>query len=234
MGTDSLWVSCRTCGKSISVSARSCPQCGDRRRFGALKWGGVGLVAILALSVLSNRDEPTSKGAETAGSIALVEDGSAVRNLSERQARFLTAVEAFPKRFENASNELQQSALRDERRSAIKDALDGRREVDGWIGTIKRLQTNSEGRAILVVSISPHIDLVTWNNAISDLIDSTLIDKGTPLFNALSNMSIGDKVFVSGIFLSSDDDWIRENSITLRGSMMNPEFLFRFHEVIKQ
>ncbi len=235
MATESLWVNCQVCGKKISKSARSCPHCGARRsKLRALKWVGVGLVAVVALSALIGRDGPKSNSSQATGSAGSVKGSQTVPSTPEQQKRFLAETAAFSERFSTASNELQQSTLRDERRESIKQVLGEQREVVGWIGTIKRLETNSEGRAILAVRLSENTDLVTWNNALLDLSDGTLIDKGTPLFDSLRNMSVGDKVTVTGTFLSSDVDWVRERSITIRGSMMNPEFLFRFHTVVQQ
>ncbi|MNF12751.1 hypothetical protein D3C80_2143530 [compost metagenome] len=64
--------------------------------------------------------------------------------------------------------------------------------------------------------------------------DGTLIDKGTPLYSALLTMSVGDAVTVSGGFLPSEEDGVKETSLTIRGSMSDPEFLFRFNDISKQ
>ncbi len=155
-------------------------------------------------------------------------------SLPEQQSRFLTVAAEYSDRFKSAANELQQSLLRDERRTALVEALGSQHSVSGWVGTIKRLETNSEGKAILAVSLTQNAEIATWNNALSDIVDSTLIAKGTPLYKALLNMSVGDSVAVSGSFLPSTDDGVKETSLTIRGSMTEPEFLFRFQNVSKQ
>lgn len=234
MVTDSLWIECQTCRKKISTSARSCPHCGARRsKNRIIKWIGIGTAGLIALAIIAGGDETTPDVAKSTDPILPVESTPEVFNLPEQQSRFLDVVATFSRNFASAANELQQSVMRDDRREAIRNALGGRRDVVGWIGTIKRLQTNSEGHAILTVRLSPEADILTTNNAFNDLFEGTLIDKGTPLFNALMNMAVGDTVAVSGTFLPSDDDWVSESSITIRGSMTRPEFRFRFQEVTK-
>lgn len=45
---------------------------------------------------------------------------------------------------------------------------------------------------------------------------------------------IGDKVRISGNFFQADADGVFENSMTIRGAMTAPEFLFRFTAISKQ
>lgn len=235
MGSDSLWTDCKTCSKKISKSARSCPHCGARRpRFGFAKWlvGGAALVFVLA--AIAAPDKSAQNQTDTTKAEPAVAAGATALPLSEQQSRFLAVTAEFSDRFGSATNELQQSVLRDERRAALVKALASQRSVTGWVGTIRRLETNSEGNAILAIRLSPNTEIGTWNNALSDITDGTLIDKGTPLYNRLLNMSVGDTVAVSGNFFPSDADGVKETSLTTRGSMSEPEFLFRFQEVSKQ
>jgi hypothetical protein len=44
-------------------------------------------------------------------------------------------------------------------------------------------------------------------------------------------MSHGVKIQFSGQFLASDKDFFEEASLTIDGSMKDPEFLFRFNVV---
>lgn len=154
--------------------------------------------------------------------------------LPANQRDFLAVAIDYRERFRSAANELQQSALRDERRASFKKALGSRLTVEHWIGTLRKLETNSEGKAIVTVRLVPRIDLLTWNNGLSDAMHHTMIDQGTPLYAALMNMSIGDPVIVSGSFLPSDEDGVRETSMTIDGSMTAPEFLFHFTTISKQ
>lgn len=195
--------------------------------------GFAGLVIVTA--ILGSGE--TEKGA-VAGSGTIAVPTSAVKSaaapLPERQASFVAAISDYKTRFDSAGNELQQSVLRYERRVAIVKAVGGELRADGWLGTLRKLETNSDGNAVVIVRVAPNIDLATWNNAMSDVLHSTLIEKGTPLYAALVNMSAGDKVKVSGNFIRADEDGLFEQSITIRGAMTAPEFLFKFTDISKQ
>lgn len=232
-----LWTACRVCQKQLSVSAKACAQCGaPRKRFGALKLM-VGVFAALVIATAIFGSAEPQKGA-VAGNGTTAASASAVKStatpLPEQQASFIAAISDYKKRFDSAGNELQQSILRDERRIAILKAVGGQLRADGWSGTLRKLETNSDGNAVVVVRVAPSIDLTTWNNAISDVLHSTLIEKGTPLYAALVNMSAGDRVKVSGNFIRAEADGLYEQSITIRGAMTAPEFLFKFTDISKQ
>ncbi|AYG73609.1 hypothetical protein [Rhizobium sp. CCGE532] len=154
--------------------------------------------------------------------------------LPTSQRDFLAVIADYKERFRSASNELQQSALRDGRRAAILKALASRLTVQNWTGTLRNLETSTEGKAIVTVRLVSDVDVLTWNNSLSDVIHRTMIDKGTPLYAALMNMSVGDPVTVSGSFIPSDQDGALETSLTIDGSMTAPEFLFQFSNISKQ
>ena len=81
-------------------------------------------------------------------------------------------------------------------------------------------------------SLSESITVKTVNNAISDALVGTLIDPNTPLYRSLSTESAGMPVRFSSNFLADDIDCVKEFSITLSGSMRNPEFIFEFAEIV--
>ncbi|WP_152643144.1 hypothetical protein [Rhizobium nepotum] len=236
MKSDSLWKTCEDCGKQFSVKANSCPQCGKGgRRFSRLKWFGGSFAALVIATAIFGSGE-SEKGA-AAGNGTNAVPASAVKSsaapLPEQQTNFIAAINDYKTRFESAGNELQQSVLRDERRIAILKVVGGQLHAEGWLGTLRKLETNGDGNAVVVVRVAPTIDLATWNNAMSDVLHSTLIEKGTSLYAALVNMSAGDKVKVSGNFIRAEADGLFEQSITIRGAMTAPEFLFKFTEISK-
>lgn len=113
------------------------------------------------------------------------------------------------------------------RKAAICRALP-RLDVHDWIGTIYTLPSNGDGDGVVEITIGPDIYVKTWNNAISDSGDHTLILAGSPVFQAFVAMKVGDTVRFNGTFLPSPTDCAREPSVTLSGSMTEPEFLMRF------
>ncbi|WP_454702045.1 hypothetical protein [Agrobacterium burrii] len=237
MKSDSLWKTCEDCGKQFSVKAKSCPQCGKGgRRFSRLKWFGGSFAALVISTAIFGSGE--SEKDATAGSGTNAVPASAVKSaaspLPEQQASFIAAISDYKKRFDSAGNELQQSALRDQRRAAILTSLGSQLRVNEWSGTLRKLETNGDGKGVITVRIAPDLDLLTWNNSLSDSLHGTLIDKGTELYNVLMNMAVGDKVKISGNFIRADADGLFEQSITIRGAMTAPEFLFKFTDISKQ
>jgi hypothetical protein len=208
---------------------------------GWLKWV-VGAFIVLGVSanILKNDREANNESTP----VELVEkaksDGSSSSDSTpsqpqpQSQSNFVNLVETYSSRFGGAKNELQESIMRDERRGAILDVLESGLSVANWQGTISQLETNMEGKAILSVRVSPNVVLKTWNNALSDIFDNTLIDKNSPSYLALIELSVGDNVLFSGNFLSSDEDGVKETSITTGGSMQEPEFLFKFNKIMKE
>jgi hypothetical protein len=146
------------------------------------------------------------------------------------EQRFITVLNEYSGQFGSAANELQQSALRDKRRDSLAQIV-GNREIENWRGRIAELKTNSDGKAILSVSIAPDIEIKTWNNALSDISSGTLIEKWNPVYGSLMNLKVGDTVVFSGTFLFSDNDYVQESSLTIMGSMTQPEFLCKFTSV---
>jgi len=152
--------------------------------------------------------------------------------LPQTQSAFIQKVESFYEPYYEAPNELKKSALRKQRKDAIREIIKNKR-VSNWIGTLKSMETNSEGKAAIVIRLegAESITIKTWNNALSDIFDETLIENGSELYNAIADLSKGDKVVFSGTFASDERDFIREASVTERGSMTDPEFILKFSDV---
>lgn len=146
------------------------------------------------------------------------------------QELFVNAVADGTNAFRSAgSSEFAQGATRPARSTAICALGIGRNpQVHEWVGTVVRRTTNSEGRGVLHVRLSDTVTLKTWNNSLSDFRDRTLVEPGSPVFQAMSQLAEGTIVRFSGSFVPSPVDCVHESSLTLRGSMTSPEFIFRF------
>ena len=235
MKSKSLWTECGTCAKQISVNAKSCPHCGARRkRFSTWKWVGGAFLAIVVVGAIAGGNKSGGNTGSNSGEVAPSISEPAETVLPANQRDFLAVTVDYKQRFRSASNELQQSALRDERRAALLKALGSRLTVENWSGTLRKLETNAEGKAIVTVRLATGVDVLTWNNALSDAMHETMIEKGTPLYAALMNMRVGDPVTISGSFIPSDEDGAWETSMTIDGSMTAPEFLFQFRKIENQ
>nr|VFJ66825.1 MAG: zinc-ribbon domain-containing protein [Candidatus Kentron sp. DK] len=232
MGSESLFIKCKTCGKEISKTAKTCPHCGEKqKKLSIIHWVGIILVSLFIIGLINAPKHP--KESSSSSSIAKVSATGQKETkmaIPSDQVQFIDAVEKFSNDFRDAKNELQQSALRDQRRSELSKLVRAR-TVSSWVGTISQLGTNTEGKAILSIQVSPDIEIKTWNNALSDINSNTLIAKSSELYSSLFNLSRGQQVEFSGDFFSSKIDYIEETSMTIQGSMRNPEFLFKFKSV---
>jgi len=150
--------------------------------------------------------------------------------MPQSQSSFIRIVDNHIKKFNRSENPLQESAARSSRMKALSDIVKSR-SAENWVGVIDGLNVNSEGKAILSIRISPNIQIKTYNNAFSDIGSNTLINKGSDVYNVLFDLKVGQRVRFSGRFFPSSEDYIREVSLTSRGSMLSPEFLFRFQAI---
>jgi hypothetical protein len=151
---------------------------------------------------------------------------------AELESRLIQTVQEGRARYASGTTEVQQGAARPMRAQAICKVLPSSKSVINWIGTVRRLSTNTDGKGILVIEIAPDIDILTWNNALSDIFDNTLIDSRTAVFNTMLTLQPGQKVRFNGSFLPSDVDCVKESSVTMHGSIRHPEFLFHFLSVL--
>ena len=84
---------------------------------------------------------------------------------------------------------------------------------------------------MLRVDIGGGATVGTWDNALSDVVDNTLLDPNSPVFGQAQALHEGQKVRFSGRFVTSDTDCVEEMSLTLSGSIKDPEFVLVFTSV---
>lgn len=175
----------------------------------------IGAISLIVVAVLLRPSAPSSQ-----------------QRIPSSQTTFTAAVTSARSAFQSAPNELSHEAIRKSRKQAICQALLDQNASD-WIGEISAISTTSSGAAVLSVKLAPNVHVQTWNNAFSDAGSKTLIQPSTQLFTSLVPLKKGDTVQFSGKFEVSDKDCVREQSITLAGSMLAPEFTMKFTEVRK-
>lgn len=129
-----------------------------------------------------------------------------------------------------AANDMQKGSALSERSNTICATL-GSLYVQDWIGTISKIDSNSDGYGVLSIKLDKNISVKTWNNALSDTFHKTLIRPETPLFDTVANLKRGQKVKFSGTFFKDDKTCIYESSISLDGKLKQPEYIFRFSNV---
>jgi len=149
----------------------------------------------------------------------------------QAETTFIATVEKWRTIYATGANDMAKGAARPGRAKDLCRTMNGR-SVESWTGTVETLSSNSDGLGILTVRIADHVVLTTWNNAVSDAIYHTLIDPGSAVFRKASSLSVGQKVTISGTFVPSDVDCVRESSLTMGGSLQSPDFIFKFFDII--
>jgi hypothetical protein len=194
----------------------------------------IGFFSLVILSGVMNglggNSNSTSSLSTSTADVTTTETKTIVDLRPEKQKEFESVIATFSQQFDKAQNELQESTCRRDRMNAIK-SLNISPQIGGWIGTLIQLKTNTEGKAYITIRLNRDLSVSTWNNALSDFGDNTLIPMDTDLFKTLSNMKTGQKVKFSGSFIRSNMDYFREQSLTIRGAMKNPDFLMKFSSV---
>ena len=154
---------------------------------------------------------------------------AAAPTLPADQQRFVDAIDQYAGFYNNAANDMAKGGQRVARARALCTLRVG--TVRDWVGKIYGVSSNNDGRGVLEVQISNVAYLKTWNNALSDYEDHTLIDPASPVFREASAMKAGQWAVFSGSFLPSQTDCMQESSVSQSGSMTEPEFLFRFSAI---
>lgn len=166
---------------------------------------------------------------------APAEDAIAALALKEQQPKdqtaFATAISDAQKAYD-ASDFEAQMALQPQRAAAICKALP-KPEVKNWVGAVRAADKDSGGRLTVTVALPDGTLVKTWNNAMSDLDDNTLVPAGTPLAATFGKLKAGDAIRFAGTFFSDEADCYRSTRLALGQSVMEPSFLFRFTAVEK-
>ena len=135
----------------------------------------------------------------------------------------------------SAETDLQRGNVLNVRSDAMCESVpDG--AVTDWIGTVKTVDANGEGKAIVTVAIDDDIEIGTWNNALSDIVDNTLVEQGTPLYDAALALAPGDTVRFSGTLKSGtdgNDTCYYTSNLTEAMSIDSPDYIITFSELKK-
>lgn len=145
-------------------------------------------------------------------------------SLAADQAQFGAANETGKNDYAQMDNDLKRSVVRKRRDLAAMSATSGG-SFEDWTGTLDEMTTNGDGDAVVSVQLDGcPCKLKTWNNSLSDIGSGTLIKNGSALFNRIMNMSVGQKVRISGTIL-------KESSMTEEGSVTDPEWIVKFSDI---
>lgn len=150
--------------------------------------------------------------------------------MPEPQQRFVLAVMTARNDYRKLENEVAKGATRATRAQQVCAHL--KEYTDGyWVGFVDRITANGDGNGVVSIFVAPFTTVSTWNNSLSDVGNDTLIKAGTPLSNSVAQLKEGQKVRFTGKFFKDDVDCVDEKSITLEGSMTNPDYAMKFERI---
>ncbi len=192
----------------------------------------LGFVGLVAIARFTSGDRSPSS---SSGAVVTATSSPLVQAMPDQQRAFLALVKKAREEMAKAENDMQRGGALARRNAAFCQTLQLYSGITDWVGTVAKVSSNSDGKGVLSVNIniaggSP-VEVKTWNNAVSDFRDLTLLDSSSPLFAAASRLEKGASVRFSGMFMADSDTCIGEQSMTLRGKVEQPEFTFRFSGV---
>lgn len=153
-------------------------------------------------------------------------------NYPKEQQEFLEIIEAAKSEIDNAETDLQESVALRNRDKALCASLSANK-ASNWTGIIKNVGANGEGKAYVDIEIADRIRVQTWNNALSDIGDNTLIPTSSKFFNDLVAMAEGDLVTFSATFLRGSNSCLKKGNLTDIFYGISPEFIVRFSDIKK-
>ena len=151
----------------------------------------------------------------------------------QSQADFVSLVEKAREDLDSAETDLQESVIVRSRDKALCGLLSSQ-VANNWVGEIKDVGANGEGKAYLEIEIANDVRVKTWNNALSDISDNTLIPTSSKFFDRLVAMQKGDLVYWSAKFLSDSNSCLKGANLTEYFYGKDPKFIVDFKDVIKQ
>jgi hypothetical protein len=151
--------------------------------------------------------------------------------LPESERLLIAAVEKARAAYAAGANEMAQGAARPARAKEICGAIRNP-QISGWIGEVETLSSNSGGLGVLAIRIAKDLLIKTWNNTISDSSAKTIINPESAVFKKAVVLKKGQRIKFAGQFIRDDTDCFREGSLSLKGSLTQPEFIFRFSDLL--
>lgn len=145
------------------------------------------------------------------------------------ELRFLELIDASAAQYNGAVNDIVAHDQRGRRRDALCENFP-KPDVRDWIGKITSIEPSMFG-ATVSIRLKYGANVSTWNNAISDTIDQTIIPKDSILYNEVAALAAGSMVRFSGTFVPSAEDCFKTQNISLSGAMIEPQFVMRFSAI---
>ena len=150
-------------------------------------------------------------------------------NKSERQKEFLQIVKIHAEKYKNAKNQIKKSLYRKKRMKAFSEFFSKDLCFKSWVGTVKSLDTDKNGDAMLKIDIGGF----KYQNY-----GSKAIPMSDTLFDTVAEMEENDKVVLSGCFSKhidafADNWYLFTHEHTENGAMTSPTFQGEYLDIKK-
>ena len=194
------------------------------------KWWFWVLAIVIVGGLAGQQGQDGTDSSPTASSGNDAKPSAVVSNRPAQQADFIKIVQEGQTAAKGAENDMQRGGHLATRGKALCSLLQSKK-VANWTGWVDTVDSNSDGKGVLAIKVAKDIHLETWNNALSDITDETLLEPGSQIFNAASALKKRQEVKFSGEFITDETHCLGEQSLSLDGKISDPEFTFRFSEV---
>lgn len=149
--------------------------------------------------------------------------------LPKAEGAFIEGVLKAAKSYEDASTELKETKAIKDRDKSLCASTNG--SFTKWEGEITEIGSAGDGDANVSIQIHDTIRIATWNNSFSDIGDQTLIKENSKLWEKLLDMEEGQRVLVSGSFVSDGASCVKTSNATKIFGALDPDFLAKFTDV---
>ena len=154
-------------------------------------------------------------------------DSSEYNLYPKDQKIFVDTINKYRKAFDPGSNDLKKNKLFRNRSEEMCGPSFSPYNITEWVGKIKDISTNLDGKGILAVEIDRDIRVETWNNAFSDMLSDTLIEIDSKVYDQLIDLNVGEVIKFNGNFFSNEE-CVETQNLFLHKKIMKPSFTFRF------
>lgn len=163
-------------------------------------------------------------------------------NVPPKQSELLSVCDSFDKLLKKAPNDLKRQELVEQQEQAMNRVL-ANTDISEWVGTLVRMNIIGGLYAYIDVGLADpnfqsvsfdgaRIGVRTWEDVNTD-VGKTMILKGSPLYRSISELSIGDTVKISGVFIREGGNPSRMKFGDPGWRLSGTRFIVRFSQVTK-